>query len=1111
MNHHPKRQQSDWTVDVSLLAEAVAEIESAFAAGKEPDFESLDLRFPEHKQELREIALTIGALQEVSAAQESSTDRLINGKVLGDFKLLREIGRGGMGVVYEAEQLSLDRRVALKVLPLASFLDERQLRRFKNEARAAASLKHPNIVSVFGVGSERSVHFYAMELIHGSDLATVVRQIHSSGNEQMERLRTPKSNELEDTSPIAALSTQRFEKRSDFFRSVARLGKQAAQALHFAHQEGVIHRDIKPANLLLDLAGDVHIADFGLAQFGTGEDLTLTGDTVGTLRYMSPEQVIGKQLVDQRTDVYSLGVTLYELVVGKPAFESFTRHDLLRDVVETTPKGLASLVPDVPGDLATIIQCASAKDREDRYQAMEDLAADLGRFLNHRPVLAKPPTLFQRAKKWCVRNQRVALAAAIVLVSLIIGLGVSLSQWRQASVAKDQFATEVYSSNMLLAYEAYHGGDVRNARHHFQQATEAVARHRGEFEWQYMSALLERADNQAAVIPCDHAPTRLGFSPDGKSIYVAHKFGIEKWDAGTLKKVWFHKMRESWRRAFIVSTRRSEVYTAAGSRLRVLDADSGQEKAKVDFELGARRNFRNLLLSSDESQVFLKTNYSTYSVHDTEVYAYEVASGESKRLDFESAAEIENFAVDPTGNFIATSHRDHTVWLRNAHDWSIVRKVGEHRSTVRALSFSQDGRLLISGPGDSSLQGWDTKSRVWDLVEDRELRNWSIQSGEELFVAPNRRAFAIAGSSGGLTVHFSDREESIVLSGHSAPIRLVAWSPDSRSLATVAENTVRLWHLGVPLQRTSHATNVMSLAVLDEDTAFISGESWEHSLDSRVVLEVDLHTEQTKPFSQTAELPTGICIDRVGNRLFCAEYHGKSQFWELGEAKDKKGHLLRMPGTAAEVAVSNSGRVLALGEYQLKPTNTKRASVQIWDVSNSPATLMAAYETDHHPTALDFSPDDRLLAISDWNGHMTVFDTVSHRLVFSHRMAENKSYDASFSKCGKYLAATDSARRVWVWRTRDWKAIGSPFPHKGDIRCLGFSPNSNRLVTAGVDRIVSIWDVNTQRLVARIQLDGASVSAIGFTPSGKKLICCHADMTVSVLNTAQNKSNLTMD
>jgi hypothetical protein len=290
---------------------------------------------------------------------------------LGDFRIIREIGHGGMGIVYEATQLSLDRRVALKVLPFAAILDDRQLARFKNEAQAAASLNHPHIVNIIFVGHERGVHFYAMRYVDGHTLAEV---IHPTGRASLAASGEKETNVEPDegraqavleTRPIAAITTQFTSDRRAYFQTVARLGLQAAEALEYAHQTGIVHRDIKPSNLLLDRDEHLWVTDFGLAMTESGQHLTMSGDILGTLRYMSPEQASGNgKLLDRRTDIYSLGATLYELLTRRPLFASQDRKQLSRQVIEQEPTPLRRIDPKIPIDLETIVLRAIAKERE---------------------------------------------------------------------------------------------------------------------------------------------------------------------------------------------------------------------------------------------------------------------------------------------------------------------------------------------------------------------------------------------------------------------------------------------------------------------------------------------------------------------------------------------------------------------------------------------------------------------------------------------------------------------------------------------------------------------------------------------------------------------------
>ncbi len=350
---------------------------------------------------------------------------------LGEFRIVREIGKGGMGVVYEAEQLSLHRRVALKVLPFAAALDTRHLQRFKNEAQAAACLHHSNIVPIYAVGCDRGVHYYAMQFIDGQSLAEVIEQLRCN--------HTAPSTREGDT-PAAALSTVLSARGGEFFRAVARLGVQAAEALDHAHQQGIIHRDVKPSNLLLDAAGHLWVADFGLARFQAGPGMTATGGTVGTLRYMSPEQALAKRaLVDHRSDVYALGVTLYELLTLQPAYPGSDREELLRQIAAGEPQPPRRLKPAIPVEFETIVLKAMAREPESRYQTAQEMADDLRRFLEGQPILAKRPNLRERLVRWS-RRHRAALGAALGML-LLSFVGLLVGSWKEQARTK-AFADE---------------------------------------------------------------------------------------------------------------------------------------------------------------------------------------------------------------------------------------------------------------------------------------------------------------------------------------------------------------------------------------------------------------------------------------------------------------------------------------------------------------------------------------------------------------------------------------------------------------------------------------------------------------------------------------------
>jgi tetratricopeptide (TPR) repeat protein len=538
------------------LGQLVDEMAARVRAGEAVDPEVVARAHPEFAEELRDIlpalALLADAVHSVGDASvpkrtAPAGDEVIPG-LLGDFRIVREVGRGGMGVVYEAEQISLRRRVALKVLPWAAAMDAKQLQRFKNEALAAASLKHDHIVQVYAVGCERGVHFYAMEFIDGVSLAHVIAAIRDGAKNIPAppeptidyhparsapgvidtALHVPALHESESVTPAtvpnAALSTQfSGPNKREIYRTAARLIADAAGALEHAHLLGIVHRDVKPGNLLVDQGGKVWVTDFGLARFGADAGLTMSGDLLGTLRYMAPEQVLARHgLVDHRADVYALGCTLYELLSGRPMVAAKERAEILRKIAFEDPPALRKRDRAIPEELETVTLKALAKNPAERYATARELADDLRRWLEDKPINAKPPNLLQRSARQMRRHPKVVAATFAVLLLAATGamVGAVLIDRQkvraEAAYARARLALDELSAHVIDDWLAMQPALTDDQKQFLERSL-------GHYEWlarQPAADAETRVGVAAAHLRAGDIRAKLGQSSDAEAAYA---------------------------------------------------------------------------------------------------------------------------------------------------------------------------------------------------------------------------------------------------------------------------------------------------------------------------------------------------------------------------------------------------------------------------------------------------------------------------------------------------------------------------------------------------------------------------------------------------------------
>ncbi len=490
-----------------------------YRRGERPSLTEYTDKYPELAERIRGLFPALLAVEELGSGTTRSVAP-VRGHVeaaaalprsLGDYRLLRLVGLGGMGIVYEAIQESLGRHVALKTLASHQLSDPTRLERFRREARAAARLHHTHIVPVYGIGEHDGLHFYTMQFIRGHGLDTILREV--------KRLRSdpnpastvdPQDGTVVSIAMASGLCSGRFPSRnaepaatgtpsaavrrtddaripatptplpahesgdrsglSDqpearYVHSVARIGADVADALEYAHAQGILHRDIKPANLLLDAQGQIWITDFGLAKAQDSDELTRTGDVVGTLKYMAPERFNGWS--DPRSDVYALGATLYELLTLRPAFDESDRVKLIVQVLHESPPPLRQFDRRIPRDFETIVLKSLAKEPGERYPTAGQMAVDLRRFVAGRPILARRFNLLERSWRWSKRNPPLAVAAAAVAAALVAVAVIAMMYAtvqakgnRENRILAEKLRISLAESNRLLAIRNFDRGQA---------------------------------------------------------------------------------------------------------------------------------------------------------------------------------------------------------------------------------------------------------------------------------------------------------------------------------------------------------------------------------------------------------------------------------------------------------------------------------------------------------------------------------------------------------------------------------------------------------------------------------------------------------------------------
>jgi len=1048
------------SLDDPRVVRALEEYSAALKAGQRPDRHEFQARYPEVAAALADCLEALEFVQAAApllqpdaggqaAAASAAALEDYPGGPLGDYRIVREIGRGGMGVVYEAVQISLVRRVALKVLPFAATLDAKQLQRFKNESLAAAHLHHQNIVPVYGVGCERGVHYYAMQFIDGQTLAAMIADLRrlagldpedragttaaagtlaaelASGRWQPPQQGRACSQATSSHTPLlsgpepvgtprrvdataaptatAPLPTDRSTVTSPaYFRTAANLGVQAALALEHAHQLGVVHRDIKPANLLLDGRGNLWITDFGLAHCQSQAGLTMTGDLVGTLRYMSPEQALAQRVViDHRTDIYSLGATLYELLTLEPLFDGRDRQELLRQIAFLEPKPPRRLNKRVPAELETIVLKSLEKAPADRYATAQALADDLGRFLKDESILAKRPSPLQRARKCAQRHPGVVRTAllALALLLLTISVGASLAAWR---LNKEQNATraQLRLTEQAQARSMHRLYDARLA--------EAIAGSRSR-------RVGQRFDSLGAV---------------AQALKIARDLNLAA--------------------ERLLELRNAAIACLALPDLRIAKKwNSWPDTWSVNFDSTLERYAR-----VDRQGVV----HIHRGADDAEICRFPgIGPGEAWAW------------FSPDGQFLGLHNlgRRVKVWKLAGPEPVVV---AEELSAPGGAAFSPDSRRLATGHADGSI-------RVYELPSGRRLKQLEgVPRHGGMVFHPEGRQLAVSCATG---IQVYDLETGRILADLRQPAKTsgFAWHPDGKTLAAACDDSrIYLWDVASGKQ-----THVLEgcrgtgiTISFNHAGDLLASGGWDGVLrlwDPRMGQQL---------FNTPASTSAGFSLD---DRLLAHDIRdGKLGLWEIaagGEYRTLVRAAAAGRGYYQYPTIRSDGRLLAVGMGE---------GVGLWDPHSGKEL---AYIESPGTNFVLFEPSGALLTngsagLLRWPVQADAASPGLLRLGTPHRLSvPGPICHVASSGDGRVIAVSQfqGGRVLHADRPDQPVPIG---PHD-DARYIAVSHDGRWVATGShTGTGVKIWDSRGGELVKEILVD--SGSRVGFSPEGKSLV-----------------------